>query len=160
MQISSLLLVLIIAIGSMGINIMSYCCNHKEVKLFASMDYGCNSISHSHHSHTISHDECCGAVVSSTSSCCETHTHSHDIEYDAEHLHTQDHCTTSDLVLLKPVKNTDYNIVLCAIEPIVMQIFGYDPHVCLDKTFPYIDNDYPPIDTGRDILAKNATLLI
>ena len=167
MQISALLLIVIVAIGSIGVNILSYCCNHKEVAIFTSINHVNDSSSHYHCSHThalLSHstteDNCCsGHHVVLQPSCTVDYSHI-DAENAAEQCHTAQHCTKSDFMQLKPVKNTDYTVAFCTLQPIIIQLFDFIPEV-ETNTIPRFSNDeLPPGDCGRDILAKNAILRI
>ena len=167
MQISALLLVVIVAIGSIGVNILSYCCNHKEVAIFTSVDYanGASSHYHSSHSHALlSHhaadDNCCSKQHVELQPCCLAD-HSHiDADNAEEQCHGAQHCTKNDFMQLKPVKTTDYTIAFCALQPIIIQLFDFIPEVETNTTPRFSNDALPPGYCWIDILPKNALILI
>ena len=151
------MLVVIVAVGSIGINILSYCCNHKEVSLLTSIEFINNTHSHSHNTHNVN---CCASHAIEIHSCC-LNDHNHiDADNAEEQYHTAQHCTKSDFMQLKPVKTTDYTIAYCALQPIIIQLFDFIPEVETNTTPRFSNDEQPPGDCGRDILAKNAILRI
>ena len=165
MQITSVLLVIIVAIGTIGINILSYCCNHTEISLFTAPGYTQTTTHHHHsHSHTprainINNEVCCNAHQTTTYDCIVTDDCCADAETES-HCHTTDHCTTSNFMQLKPVKNTDYTVVFNTIEPVIMLLFDFIPEVSIATTPLLSIQELPPGSPGREILAQNAILRI
>ena len=76
------------------------------------------------------------------------------------HHHSDDHCTKNDFVQLKPVKISDYVVSFMAPLPVIIELFDFNPAVTITSDLPPMANDLPPNDSGREILAKNAILLI
>lgn len=166
-KISSLLLVVIVAVGSIGINILSYCCNHKEIGLFSAVGTVHSDMAHAHYSHN-HHKQCncslddsrCENSEYNGLNCCSSECSSVEIEHDAHDCHTADHCMKNDFIQLKPVKNTDYVVCFIAPLPIVIELFDFSPKDNTESDYPLAVSELPPNYTGRDILAKHAILLI
>ncbi len=165
MKISSLLLVLVVAIGTMGVNILSFCCNHKEVSLFTVVDHAHSETFHSTHSnlhdcYSSTTDFCCKQVEASSHSCCNSHAEAGEDDCGCHNCNPKEPCMKNDFVQLKPVKNTDYVVSFLAPLPIIIELFCFNPAVCSSAPVPLLAYYLPPGDEGREILAKNAILLI
>ena len=156
-KILPILLIAIISTGTIGINILSYCCNHKEVNLLITSVCSNDEASHNHHSHCATACVCCSHDTHAASGdCCSDTAIDHDNACVAS-----SQCTKSNFLQLKPLKISEYAFALYTSIPVEIKLFDFDPLVVLDdSSIDFIAFIPPPHKMGRVILADHNTLLI
>lgn len=156
-KILPILLIAIISIGTIGINILSYCCNHKEMSLLITSVCNNDEASHNHHSHCATACICCSHTPHAASGdCCSDVAADHD-----ETCVLSSQCTKSNYLQLKPLKISEYAFALYTPIPVEIELFDFDPMVIFDDTTTdFIAFIPPPHKTGRVILAEHNTLII
>ena len=160
MKITSFMLILIVAISTIGLNILSYCCSHKEIGVFVTSSYTLSEASHEHHIHCSIGSDCCSINKADNHSCCLHDSHDHEADDNDISCTITKRCMKNDFIQLKPVKLNEYLISFITPLPIILELFDFNPEINVFSEFPIIASDSPPNECGRKILALNATLLI
>ncbi len=155
LNICAFLLIAIILTGAVGINILSYCCNHKEVSMLLANDRCCSGESHLHTSQCDSSCQC-WASSDEGHKCASSAMNSLD-EHEAV---VYSNCVTSSYLHLTPVKITEFVFALSPPIAIVVELFNFVPLSNYNFSSEYVAYIPPPHSTGRVVLAKHSTFLI
>ena len=159
MKILSFLLIAIVATSTVGINILSYCCSHKEIAMYSAIGHHHDQSSKGHHTACDSDCICCTQHKGVHSDCCSAEEVISCLDESHDCMLTQE-CLKSKFIQLKAEKGNDFVFSFQPPVPVTIQLFDFTPEVTPVHTISYIAMKSPPINSGRDILAKHAVLLI
>ncbi len=154
------MLILIIATGTIGINLLSYCCSNKMFESSSSSHNTASCSSHALTSHCSEGQTCCSTSNNKSMSCCSQTTTDNNSNHSLQISKVSRNCSQHQYVQLKPVKTYDYTVSFVAPLPIIIQLFDFNPEISSGLEYPIIVSDSPPNVCGREILAMNAILLI
>ncbi len=148
----ALMLIAIISVGVVGINILDYCCNTKEVSLLTVKDCCANKAA-THGSLGETLHTSCGMDSSENlvllgetdlDDCCDL----------------SSECITNDYLAFTPIKLSDFAFVLYPPVAIEVELFNFMPLPDEEYNPDFVAFISPPHSFGRVVLAKHNTLLI